>query len=71
MIFNLRKLYVLIYRTLDTQDDDYDPTLDIKNSENMNKFEDIREIMLNYDTLKSGYKNKIKKITKYEIPTIA
>ena len=55
---------------MDTQDDEYDPTLDIKNSENMNKFEDIREIMLNYDTLKTGYKNKIKKITKYEIPTI-
>lgn len=56
---------------MDTQaDEEYDPTIDLKNNERMNKFEDIKELTLNYNALKDGYKNKIKKITKYEIPTI-
>jgi DNA-directed RNA polymerase subunit K/omega len=50
--------------------DDYDPTINLKNNESLNKFEDIKELTLNYNALKDGYKNKIKKITKYEIPTI-
>jgi len=52
------------------EDDDFDQIIDLQNSEHKYKFEDIKEITLNYDKLKQGYKNKIKKITKYEIPTI-
>jgi DNA-directed RNA polymerase subunit K/omega len=33
-------------------------------------FQDFREIMEKYDELKSTYKNKLKKVTKFEIPTI-
>ena len=52
------------------EEDDYDQILDLETYESMNKFEDIKELTLNYDSLKSNYKNKIKKITKFEIPTI-
>ena len=33
-------------------------------------FHDHREIIENYETLKTIYKNKLKKITKFEIPSI-
>ena len=33
-------------------------------------FNDHRDIIENYDTLKTTYKNKLKRVTKFEIPTI-
>ena len=33
-------------------------------------FHDHRDIIENYDTLKTTYKNKLRKITKFEIPSI-
>jgi DNA-directed RNA polymerase subunit K/omega len=52
------------------EDEDYDQTIDLQTAAGMHKFEDIKELTLNYEALKNGYKNKIKKITKYELPTI-
>ena len=51
-------------------DDEYDTTINLKEASKMNKFEDIKELTLNYEALKNGYKDKIRKITKFEIPTI-
>ena len=53
---------------MDMDDDDvYDST---NNTISQETFMDYRELMENYDTLKLTYKNKLKKVTKFEIPTI-
>ena len=53
---------------MDIQDDDYDDS--VLPTQAAQTFQDIKELTINYDKLKGAYKNKIRKITKYEIPTI-
>lgn len=53
---------------MDINEDDFDDSNIMSNT--TTTFQDIKELTINYDKLKGTYKNKIKKITKYEIPTI-
>ena len=55
---------------MDITQDEFDDTIDLSISNTHNTFKDIKEVTLKYDTLKTTYKNKIKKVTKFEIPTI-
>ena len=49
-------------------DDDDDSQIETTLSKQV--FHDHRDIIENYETLKTTYKNKLKKITKFEIPSI-
>jgi len=54
---------------MDITEDEIDDTM-MDSINPKNTFQDIKEVNLNYEELKKKYKNKIKKITKYELPTI-
>jgi DNA-directed RNA polymerase subunit K len=55
---------------MDITEDEIDDTVGIGDVESKNTFKDIKEVTLNYEELKKIYKNKIRKVTKFELPTI-
>ena len=55
---------------MDITEDEIDDTQGLFDINSKNSFKDIKEVTLNYDQLKSTYKNKIKKVTKFELPSI-
>ena len=55
---------------MDITEDEIDDTLGFSDIDQKNTFKDIKEVTLNYDELKTKYKNRIKKVTKFELPTI-
>ena len=54
---------------MDITEDEIDDTIGLSDL-SKNTFKDIKEVTLNYDELKKTYKNKIRKVTKFELPTI-
>ena len=55
---------------MDITEDEIDDTIGLSDIDQKNTFKDIKEVTLNYDDLKKNYKNRIRKVTKFELPTI-